>query len=150
MRYELVRTQVIPVPLDDAFAFFADARNLELITPPWLHFEILEAPDELSAGARLRYRLRFLRVPVGWTTEISEWVPPRSFVDAQLRGPFTEWIHTHRLTPVDGGTEFRDHVRYRIPGGPLAPLAERLAVRRALDEIFDYRAERVAELLGTR
>jgi len=146
--HELIRTQVVAVPLEDAFAFFADARNLEAITPPWLGFEIVEAPAKLDRGSFLRYRLRLFGVPLGWLTEITAWSPPRGFTDTQLRGPYLEWVHAHRLTAVPAGTEIRDHVRYRVPGGPLAPLAQRLVVRRLLDRIFDYRAERVGELLS--
>lgn len=146
--HELIRTQVVAVPLEQAFAFFAEAQNLEAITPPWLGFEILEAPAKLERGARLRYRLRLFGVPLGWLTEITAWTPPRGFTDTQLHGPYSEWVHAHRLTTVTGGTEIRDHVRYRVPGGALAPLAERLLVRRWLDLIFDYRARRIGELLS--
>lgn len=144
--HELSRTQVVPLPLEEAFAFYASPRNLEAITPAWLRFEIVEAPEMLSRGARLRYRLRLGRVRVSWLTEIVEWTPPRGFVDTQLRGPYREWVHAHRLTAVPGGTEIHDSVRYRVPGGPLAPLVH-LAVRPALDAIFDHRARRTAELL---
>lgn len=147
MTYELARTQVVPVDPEEAFAFFADPRNLEAITPPWLRFRIVEAPAALARGARLRYRLRLFGLPVSWLTEITEWTPPRGFVDTQLRGPYPEWVHAHRLTPVAGGTEIHDSVRYRVPGGPLAPLVNRLAVRPWLDRIFDYRARRTAQLL---
>jgi len=147
--FTLERTQVIAHPLDEVFAFFAEAQNLEAITPPWLRFEILEAPGRIEAGSRLRYRLRLFGVPVFWHTEVvSRWRPPRTFTDVQVAGPYALWEHTHRFTPVAGGTEIYDHVRYRVPGGPLAPLLERLLVRRWLDEIFDYRAERLATLLG--
>ena len=80
-------------------------------------------------------------------TEIAEWTPPRGFVDVQVRGPYREWVHAHRLTPVPGGTEIHDSVRYRLPGGPLAPLVHRAAVRPWLDAIFEHRARRTAELL---
>lgn len=141
---ELQRTQLVPRGLEETFAFFADARNLGAITPPWLHFRILEAPNELERGALLRYRLRLFGIPVRWLTEISAWEPPRSFTDRQLRGPYLLWEHTHRFTAVDGGTEIYDNVRYRVPGGPLAP---RRLVGRLVDEIFDYRAARLRELL---
>jgi ligand-binding SRPBCC domain-containing protein len=148
--YALERTQVVAAPLEEAFAFFADAANLERITPPWLRFRILEAPAELHAGAWLRYRLSLFGVPIRWRTEIVDWSPPRGFTDVQRRGPYLLWEHTHRLAAVDGGTEIYDHVRYRLFGGPLGALAQRLLVARWLDEIFDYRAARTAELLTPR
>jgi ligand-binding SRPBCC domain-containing protein len=145
--FELTRAQVVPCELDRTFAFFADPWNLEAITPPWLGFAIVEAPTQLRRGSLLRYRLRLYGVPLRWTTEITQWLPPRGFVDTQLRGPYREWVHTHRLAPVAGGTEIFDSVRYRLPGGPLAPVAHRLLVRGWLDAIFDYRGSRVAALL---
>lgn len=145
--HELTRTQRVPVPLADAFSFFAEPANLEAITPPWLGFRIVDAPEQLARGSLIRYRLRLGPIPVRWLTEIREWLPPTMFIDVQLRGPYRLWEHTHRLTALGGETEIHDHVRYRVPGGPLAPLVDRLAVRRALDAIFDYRADRIAELL---
>ncbi|HXV95269.1 MAG TPA: SRPBCC family protein [Gaiellaceae bacterium] len=148
MEYALERTQLVPVGVEDAFAFFADPWNLEAITPPWLRFRIVEAPARLERGSHLRYRLRIFGAQVRWHTEIVDWRPPRSFTDLQLSGPYPLWEHTHRLSPVRNETEIYDLVRYRTPGGPFAPLVRRLAVRRWLDEIFDYRAARMRELLG--
>ncbi len=146
--YALERTQRVSRPLAETFAFFADPCNLEAITPPWLRFRIVRAPAHIERGSLIAYRLRLFVVPISWRTEISEWKPPRSFTDVQLAGPYPLWEHTHRFTPVGGCTELFDHVRYRLPGGPLAPLVQRLAVRRWLDEIFEYRRERLNELLG--
>ena len=141
--YVLERTQVVPFELEEAFAFFADARNLERITPPWLRFQIVEAPEQLEPGARLRYRLRLFGVPIRWRTEIVEWTPPRGFVDRQRRGPFLLGEHAHRLRAVEGGTEIYDHVRYRLFLGPLGDVIRSLLVRGWVEGIFDYRAEAV-------
>jgi ligand-binding SRPBCC domain-containing protein len=141
------RTQVVAAPLEAAWAFYADPANLEAITPGWLGFRIDSAPAELGAGTFLRYRLSLFGVPVRWTTVIARWHPPRSFVDVQLSGPYLLWEHTHRLSAVARGTEIHDHVRYRVPGGPLAPLVDGV-VARLLASIFDYRAERTASLLA--
>ncbi|HSC50904.1 MAG TPA: SRPBCC family protein [Gaiellaceae bacterium] len=141
----LERTQRVPVELERAFEFFADPQNLAAITPPWLRFRIVEAPGRAHRGALIRYRLRIKGVPVRWLTEITDWRPPHTFTDVQLSGPYLLWEHTHRLGRVDGGTEIYDHVRYRVPGG--APV-DRLLVRPLLDEIFDHRRARIAELLG--
>jgi ligand-binding SRPBCC domain-containing protein len=145
--HTLERAQVVPVEAGRAFAFFGDAWNLEAITPPWLRFRIEDAPAELGHGARLRYRLSLFGVPVRWLTEIVEWKPPRTFVDLQLEGPYRLWEHTHRISPLAGGTEIYDHVRYALPLDPLASLARPLTVERWLDAIFDFRARRVAELV---
>lgn len=143
----LERSQFVPTAPEETFRFFADPMNLEVITPPWLRFRIIEAPGRLERGSILRYRLRLFGVPISWRTEITEWNPPHGFVDEQARGPYRVWIHEHRLDPDEQGTVVRDRVRYRIPLGPLGRLAGRLFVRRWLDEIFDFRAERIAERL---
>jgi len=148
MEFALERTQVLPRSQEEIFTFFSDPANLEAITPAWLHFRIVSAPERLERHSFLRYRLRLYGVGFGWLTEIVEWRPPRSFTDVQLTGPYPLWEHTHRFTAVPGGTEVYDHVRYRVPGGPLAPLVQRLVVGRWLDRIFDYRRDRLEELLG--
>jgi ligand-binding SRPBCC domain-containing protein len=145
----LERTQVVPRPPEEVFGFFADARNLEAITPGWLRFRIVEAPARLERGSLIHYRLRLFGAPIRWKTEIVDWREPRTFTDVQFHGPYPLWIHTHRFTPVQGGTEIYDAVRYRVPGGPAAGLVGRI-VGRWLDEIFDYRHRRLGELLGPR
>ena len=141
----LERTQILPVPLEQAFAFFADPHNLEAITPGWLRFRIVSAPPAIVAGVRLRYRLRLFGVAIRWRTVIAEWDPPHAFVDVQERGPFRLWEHRHDLVArPDGSTEMRDRVRYRLPFGPLGRAGEAFVVRRWLDAIFDYRAAALA------
>jgi hypothetical protein len=143
----LERAQVVPVDVDEAFAFFADAGNLEAITPPWLRFRILEAPAELERGSLLVYRLRLFGLPIRWRTQIVAWRPPCGFTDVQLAGPYRRWEHTHRLTAVAGGTEIYDHVLYRLPFEPLAGVLSPVTVRRWLEAIFDYRARQTAARL---
>jgi ligand-binding SRPBCC domain-containing protein len=134
------RSLLVPVDLDEAFAFFADAWNLEAITPPWLRFRILEAPRTLERGSLLVYRLRLLGVPIYWRTEIVEWRPPFGFTDVQLSGPYRRWEHSHRLSRVEGGTEIYDHVAYRLPYEPLAGVLAPVTVQPWLSAIFEYRA----------
>ena len=138
----------MPVGIDEAFAFFAEARNLEAITPPWLRFRIVEAPETLEPGSLLVYRLKLFGLPIRWRTEIAEWRPPFSFTDVQLEGPYRRWEHTHRLEAVPGGTEIHDRVVYRLPFEPLAALLAPVTVKRWLAAIFAYRARRIEALLG--
>lgn len=126
------------------FPFFADARNLERITPPWLRFRILTpGPIEMRVGALIDYRLRIRGVPVRWRTRIAAWEPPHRFVDEQVRGPYRRWVHEHTFEPTDGGTLCRDRVEYAVPGGALIA---RLLVRPDVERIFAYRRAVLASL----
>ena len=141
----LAREQLLPRPPDEVFPFFADARNLEAITPPWLGFRVTTPePIEMAPGTLIEYRLRLHGVPIRWRTTIAVWDPPHRFVDVQLRGPYRMWHHTHDFEPAPGGgTLMRDTVRYALPLGPFGALAHRLLVSRDLAAIFDFREEAV-------
>ena len=142
------RAQLVPQAAGEAFAFFADAFNLESITPPWLRFRILTPrPIAMAEGALIDYRLALHGVPCRWHTRIDQWIPGRRFVDRQLSGPFRAWVHTHTFEPRPGGTLIRDHVVYRMPLGPLGELARRALIGRDLERIFDYRRDAIERLL---
>ena len=144
----LQREQRLPGPPADVFAFFADAGNLEAITPPLLRFRVVTpVPIVMGPGTLIRYRLRVHGVPLGWLTEITRWEPPHRFVDEQRTGPYALWQHTHTFEADGEETIMRDVVRYRIGFAPVGTLANALVVRRDVERIFDYRAERVAQLL---
>jgi ligand-binding SRPBCC domain-containing protein len=149
MREFKMQTELwLPRPRQEVFPFFADARNLEALTPPWLKFEVLTpAPIAMRPGTLIDYRIRVHGLPIRWRTEIAEWDPPHQFVDQQLRGPYTLWHHTHTFMERDGGTLCLDCVRYRPRGGALINW---LFVRRDVERVFQYRQQRMQELLGTK
>ena len=144
----LEREQLLPHPVDRVFPFFAEARNLERITPPLLGFEVVadEEPIEMRAGALIQYRLKLHGLPVDWLTRIDEWEPGVRFVDQQLVGPYRLWHHTHTFEARGDSTLMRDTVRYALPLWPLGELAMPL-VRRDLAQIFDFRRDSVGALL---
>jgi len=145
------RSQLVALSVEDSFAFFADAYNLEALTPPWLGFRILTPrPIPIQEGATIEYVLTTRRLPVRWRIEIIEWEPGRRFVDRQVKGPFRLWEHTHAFEERPDGTLIRDTVLYRMPYGPLGEIAHRLLVARDLERVFDYRRDAVERLLGGR
>ncbi len=146
----LEREQVLPGAPDEVFPFFADARNLEAITPPLLRFEVVTPePIEMGPGTIIQYRLRLHGVPVSWLTSIQAWDPPHRFVDVQIRGPYALWHHTHTFEPHPDGTLMRDVVKYAVPLGPLGVLADRLFVRRDVEAIFDFRRPTQSDAIDT-
>ena len=147
--YRLEREQWIPGPLDEVFAFFAEARNLERITPPWLGFLFVTPhPIEMAAGQRIEYTIRIGGVPVRWRTLITHWDPPHGFADVQERGPYSLWDHAHTFRALGDGVLMGDVVRYRLPFGPLGRFTHALAVHSALARIFDYRFRVIRDLFG--
>jgi ligand-binding SRPBCC domain-containing protein len=137
---------VVPRPHAEVFAFFAEAANLQRITPPWVDFRIVSPlPIEMRVGALIDYRLKVHGVPIRWRTVISAWDPPHLFVDEQLQGPYRRWVHTHRFRAVTGGTEVADEVDFLAPfGWPV----ERLFVRRDVHAIFVHRQQAILDAFG--
>jgi uncharacterized protein (TIGR01777 family) len=138
----LHKTQWIARPPEEVFPFFADATNLDRITPPWLHFQILNPNVDMHRGTIINYKLRLRGVPLRWQSEIVEWEPPYRFVDVQRRGPYRLWIHEHRFQPHNGGTLVQDDIQYSAPGGALV---RNLLIAPDLDSIFSYRKERLEQ-----
>jgi ligand-binding SRPBCC domain-containing protein len=135
----------LPAPVDRVFAFFADASNLETISPSFLHFRLLTPGVEMRRGATLDYRLRLRGVPFHWRTEITAWEPESRFRDEQRRGPYRYWRHSHLFRAERDGTVVEDGVDYDVPGGYAV---HQLLVGPDLIRIFTYRQERLREIFG--
>jgi ligand-binding SRPBCC domain-containing protein len=148
--HHLERRQIIPVSLEDAWSYFATPHNLEEMTPPSLSFRIQWGGDEpMHPGQLIGYRVKIAPLTwVNWLTEITTVEPNHVFVDEQRRGPYRLWHHMHRFTPVPGGTECLDRVRYELPFGPLGSAMHALFIRRQLQNIFAYRAEHLVRRFG--
>jgi ligand-binding SRPBCC domain-containing protein len=143
----LRREQRLRATLEQVFPFFADAGNLQRITPPEVGFQIdTPLPVAMRQGALLDYRLRLFGVPFRWRTEITEWDPPHGFVDEQVRGPYRLWRHVHRFEADGDATKMIDEVHYALPLAPIGEIAH-FIVRAQLDRIFDFRARAVPEMV---
>lgn len=142
--YEFQSETTIGRPLEEVFAFFSDARNLEILTPDFLRFQILTpTPIRLAPGTIIDYRLRIRGIPIRWRSEITVWEPPLRFVDEQRRGPYRTWIHEHRFRPAGEGTLVEDRVRYSHFGGRLV---NRLFVAPDIRRIFEFRRRKLIEV----
>jgi hypothetical protein len=144
--YRLKMDLELPRPRETLFDFFADAFQLEAITPPWMQFHVTTpAPIVLQAGALIDYKLRIHGIPLRWQSRISVWDPPHRFVDEQVRGPYRRWHHEHVFDATQAGTLIRDIVHYAVPGGRIV---HALLVKPDLMKIFAFRATKLRELFG--
>lgn len=148
--YVLEREQWVPASLGEVFHFFSDAGNLELLTPPWLRFQILTPqPIHMFPDTLIDYRLRWHGIPMHWRSEITVWQPPHTFEDLQLQGPYKLWHHTHRFQAVDEGTLIHDRVEYSLPFGVVGRMVHAFSVRKNIEIIFAFRERKVEEIFGS-
>lgn len=137
----------LPQSRDEIFQFFANPHNLDTLTPAWLQFKILSPADTaMGKGTLLDYRLRLHGVPIRWQSEISVWEPPSRFVDRQIKGPYSLWVHEHTFATRDGGTLVGDNVEYAVPGGSIV---QRFLVAPDIARIFAYRHNVLEVLFNT-
>jgi ligand-binding SRPBCC domain-containing protein len=142
----LHREAIVPASLEHTFAFFADASNLERLTPPWLNFAIVTPmPIVMTAGVDIDYRIRLYGVPIPWRSRIDVWEPRVRFVDRQTIGPYRWWRHEHGFQAVTGGTRVVDHIEYV----PRAAWLSGALVRRDVERIFEYRQRVLQDFFRT-
>ena len=140
--------QYLPYSQETVFSFFSDAHNLEKITPPYLKFHVLsQSTETIEKGTLLNYRLRLRGIPIGWQTLIEKWMPPNSFIDTQLKGPYKVWRHTHTFTPAYKGTLIEDEVYYALPSIPFLSFIVSPFVRKDVRDIFLFRKHSISKLL---
>jgi ligand-binding SRPBCC domain-containing protein len=136
---------VVPASLEETFAFFADAANLERLTPPWLRFRIVtRMPLEMREGAVIDYRIVLRGIPIPWRSRVDVWEPGKRFVDRQVTGPYRWWRHEHQFEPAPSGTRVIDSVEF-VPR--LRWLTAGL-VRRDVQRIFAYRQDRLPQFFA--
>ena len=148
--YCLKRFQRLPVSIDKAWQFFSNPMNLPEITPSWLRFELTQTvPKSVYSGMIISYRLTPLPyIPVNWISEITHVKAPDFFVDEQRFGPYRFWHHQHKFNACGSETEMTDIVHYAMGYGMLGELAHRFIVSPRLENIFDYRYEKISRLFS--
>lgn len=148
LEHVLTTEMVVKRSIVEVFEFFADATNLERITPPELNFSIVsKLPIHMSMGTTIDYRLSLFGFPIRWKTLIPVWSPPYQFTDIQTSGPYAQWIHQHLFEDLGGGTRIRDRVLYKLPFGRIGAIGHPL-IGMQLKRIFRYRLDAIREFFG--
>ncbi|AFL81880.1 hypothetical protein Aeqsu_2421 [Aequorivita sublithincola DSM 14238] len=149
--YTLHATQNLPISLDEAWNFLSNPKNLKVITPEYMGFNIQSGADRpMFAGQIIEYIVTpILGIKTKWVTEITHSVDREYFVDEQRFGPYELWHHKHFIKEIEGGVAMEDLLHYKLPFGILGQLVHPFLVKPKLDEIFEYRKNKLVELFGT-
>jgi ligand-binding SRPBCC domain-containing protein len=138
---QLKQEQFLPISLDAAWDFFATPKNLNLVTPDDLVFEITsDLPEKMYEGLIITYRIKpMLNIPLKWVTEITHIRDHAFFVDEQRKGPYNIWHHEHHFKAVEGGVLMTDLLHYDIGKSIFGWVAGEMFVHNKVQEIFAYR-----------
>lgn len=144
--------------LDELWAFFSTARNLEHLTPPSQGLRIVRGGDEpIEPDAVIHISVRPIPgIRVGWKTRILEVNPPGGsmkgeawFIDVQEGGPFAAWHHRHAFRSIPGGgTAVMDLVEYALPMGRVGQFLAGSWVRKQVEDLFRFRREALHRQFG--
>jgi ligand-binding SRPBCC domain-containing protein len=148
--YQLRAEQYLKLNPEKAWEFLSDPANLAKITPPQMHFQILESDGEpMYAGQIIHYKVSPLKgIKTHWVTEITQVEAGKYFIDEQRYGPYSMWHHQHHIEAVEGGVCMRDIINYKLPLGPLGKMAHVLFVGQQLRSIFRFREKALDEKFG--
>ena len=150
--YQVKRVQRIPITIENAWDFFSKPDNLAKITPPYMNFSILARSDagEMYPGMIISYRVSPLfNISIKWATELTQVKEYKYFIDNQIKGPYRIWHHEHHFKKIDGGVEMRDVLFYDVAYNFLGKLLYKLFIRKRVEEIFNYREDKIKELFGS-
>ena len=148
--YTFHRKQKLPITLEKAWEFLSSPKNLKVITPTYMSFDILSGAEKpMFAGQIIQYIVTpILGIKTKWVTEITHVKEGEYFVDEQRFGPYSLWHHKHFIKEIDGGVEMEDIIDYKVPFGFLGQLVHPFLVKPKLEEIFKYRTQKLEALFG--
>lgn len=148
--YTVHKKQQLPITVDEAWNFLSNPRNLKIITPAYMSFDIISGGEKpMFAGQIIQYLVTpILGIKTKWVSEITHFEEKKYFVDVQLYGPYTLWHHKHFIHEIDGGVELEDIIDYKVPLGILGQMVHPFLVKPKLKEIFQYRQQKMSELFG--
>ncbi|WP_417886282.1 SRPBCC family protein [Zunongwangia sp.] len=148
--HQLHTFQKLPISKEKAWEFLSDPKNLKIITPDYMGFDITSGADRpMFEGQIIQYIVTPLTgIKTKWVTEITHVRDGEYFVDEQRFGPYALWHHKHFIKEIEGGVEMEDIVDYKLPMGKLGDLVHPFMVKPKLKEIFEYRKQKLEELFG--
>ena len=148
--YRFEKSQKLPITIDEAWAFFSNPVNLKTITPDYMGFNIVNPEkSKMYSGQIIKYKVSPLfNIKMNWVTEISHVKENKLFVDEQRFGPYKFWHHKHIFEEINNGIEAIDVLDYVVPFGFIGQIFHPYLVQPKLEEIFDYRKNKLEEIFG--
>jgi len=142
------RSVRLPFPADIVFAWHTRPGALERLTPPWERIQVLERSGGIEDGGQVTVKIGS-PFAFRWVARHRDYEAGRQFTDEQIRGPFSRWVHQHRIEPDgDEACILTDRIEYTPPLGPVGAAAAPAVIRPRLDRMLTYRHETLRQDLA--
>lgn len=133
---------VVHAPVKVLWEYYTDLTNLTEMMLPQLRMKVEKAELPLRLNSRIRFRIqpKGLPFPIYWDAQIVTFESEYRFVDKQIKGPFSRWVHEHRFEALsENRTRLVDKLEMDGMTGLLATLGESFLLGSRLQSLFDHR-----------
>jgi uncharacterized protein (TIGR01777 family) len=134
------RTSTLAVSAEEAFAWHERPGAFQRLMPPWERVTVLERSGGIRDGARTVVKFQVGPARFRWVAVHRDYVQDRRFVDEQVEGPFTRWVHEHRFEPAGpAAVRYTDRIEFGTPLGAVGAEAARCLARPRAKRMLAYR-----------
>lgn len=133
----------LPVPLEEAFAWFEKPGAFDRLLPPFMPVRILSPLTRLKLGEKVHFKYCFLNdIGIESIHQITHLEKNDSFVDVQIKGPFSSWKHLRKFRKKDEHhTVIEEIVEYKIPVESILGHLLNGKIAKKLTQLFNYRQQ---------
>ncbi len=133
------RSVAIDCNRQSLFQYHSNPGALNRLIPPWENVNIERRGDSLVVGSEVVLRNSLFGFPLRWHSRHTDLIPPESFQDTLISGPFKSWVHNHIFESL--GPEqsiLRDQIQFEPKFGMLGTFGLPL-IRSKLQSMFAFR-----------
>jgi ligand-binding SRPBCC domain-containing protein len=135
-------------PIERIFDFLTSSENFTKIVPADLQLRLVQAPPQMALGSRFEVQILGFGMPQNVIYEITEFVHPHRFQEAQVKGPLGRYVHDHDFAPQgDGTVRVTDRIDFEPPGGLLGFLLTAERLKTSLEQGLTHRHRELKRLL---
>ena len=133
---------------EEAFDFFLVPSNRPRINPPEVGLYIVNAPDVLSMGSRLEFKVQGWGMVQQLVHEITAFDRPTLLIETQIKGPLKKLVHRYVFAETaEGQTLLSDCIEFEPPGGLAGLIVNEKKLLDSFEDGFYFRQARLQELL---
>ena len=107
-------------PVERVFEFLTRPVNLQKISPPEVQLSYVQAPEVISLGSKLVFKIHVYGQVQQFEHEIIEFEQPFRFRERAVVTPMKSWIQDYILEPGENGAvTLLNRIEFEPPGGLL-------------------------------